>query len=284
MAEEKAVASAPYVQRIPRSNGKVDLYFRRGKERRKLTSPEGSQELRDEVNAILAQMARAERAQTPVVGTVEGMLRAYNRSAAFLTLARSTQFQYQYIIDELIEDAGDTLLSEVSRGWIKALRDAWALRGYRAANHRLQVLKNALKDAIEDERIDGDPFYNVGKVKRRMDAPEPNPVWEDAEVEAFIELAIARGMPGLARAVALGRWGGFRRGTICALPQDALITGRDDDGKPYHRLYWKTEKRGVICDKPADSRLMDLLTRSPNRAPTVAYNMYDAKWQARSLN
>ena len=33
------------------------------------------------------------------------------------------------------------------------------------------------------------------------------------------------------------------------------------------------EKRQVICDKPEDPRLTDLLARTPNRALTIAYNV-----------
>ncbi len=87
------------------------------------------------------------------------------------------------------------------------MRGAWAVRGYKAANDRRQVLKNALDPAIVDDRIPGDPFAKVKKLKPPHGKGEAHPAWEDHEVEAAIEDAIARRRPGLARAIALGRWG-----------------------------------------------------------------------------
>ena len=152
-------------------------------------------------------------------------------------MARSTQAEYQRLADEIEADAGDVLLREVDGPWVKELRDIWAVRGHRTANNRLQVLKNALLPTIEDERVKVDPFARVKKVRRPRDSGEAHPVWEDAEVEAAIQLARERKTPGLARAIALGRWGGFRRGTICALPLNARTLGHDDAGKPQPRLY-----------------------------------------------
>jgi hypothetical protein len=59
----------PFVQRILRADGRVHLYFRREGHRRRLRSPEGSQALREEVDAILAQLAAGDRAKVPRPGT-----------------------------------------------------------------------------------------------------------------------------------------------------------------------------------------------------------------------
>ena len=276
------------MQRVRCPDGLVALYFRRGAYRRKLRSPDNSQALREEVDAILAAAAQLDSARRPRPGTVGGCLAAYNRSSEFLSLARSTQGEYQRHIDEITEDAGPVLLADIDPAWAREMRDAWALRGHRAANVRMQVLANALAEAIEDGRVGprpgADPFARLKKVKRPHDAGESHPVWEDAEVEAIIDLAIARKLTGLARAVALGRWGGFRRGTICALPLNARVEGFDEHGRSQRRLYWITEKRKVLADKPEDSRLTALLARTPARALTIAYNAKGEPWKARQLN
>jgi hypothetical protein len=77
-----------YVQRVKRSNGRVDLYFRKGDFRRgPLMSAYNSPELQQEVDAILAQMAAAAAAAAnPAPGTVRGALSRYNRSAEFVGL------------------------------------------------------------------------------------------------------------------------------------------------------------------------------------------------------
>ena len=146
------------------------------------------------------------------------------------------------------------------------------------------MLVNALEPAIVDGRIAADPFLRLKKVRRPHDAPDANPIWEDAEVDALIGLAIKRKMPGLARAIALGRWAGFRRGTICAIPLHARTTGHDADGRAHPRLYWLTEKRRVKCDKREDPRLNAFLAETPNRALTIAYNSKGEPWIARQLN
>jgi hypothetical protein len=202
----------PFVQRVVKPDGRVYLYFRKDGRRQRLTAPEGSAELRAEVDAILASLAAAQRARTPKAGTLDGALAAYNRSAEFLALARSTQGEYQRLIDELSEDAGVVLLADIDATWVREMRDAWAARGHRAANVRLAVLANAFDEAIGDGRVKADPFARLKRAKRPHDAGEAHPIWEDAEVAAAIELARRRNAPGLARAIGLGRWGGFRRG------------------------------------------------------------------------
>jgi len=301
-----------YIQRT-RTGGVLRLYFRKGGYREgPLASPDGSPELAAEVTAILARLTAAEAAQAaPRAGTVGGMLKAYaghvdregrrtGASAAFLALARATQAAYADIVDELIEDCGDHPLHQVTRPWLSEMRDAWALRGHRVANVRLSILSNALSPAIEDERVPADPFPRLKRARRPRDRGEPNPIWTDAEVEAAIEAAIARGRPGLARAIALGRYGGFRRGGICAIPLHARV---DDDqaaqaasGRPVpkggrprpsenpKRLCWVTPKRQVLCDKREDARLAAVLDRTPDRALTLAYNADGHPWKPRQLN
>src|SRR5215831_12628611 len=91
----------PFVQRIKRADGHVDLYFRRGGFRERLTSPDNSPELKAEVDAILKRIDRAHAARNPKAGTVDGMLLKYagddkkaKPCAEFLMLAASTQIEY----------------------------------------------------------------------------------------------------------------------------------------------------------------------------------------------
>ncbi len=285
---EDSVVKVRYVQRVRRS-GRLYLYFRKdGYHQGPLGSADGTPELQAEVDAILARLTKAqEAAAKPSPNTIGGMLKAYNKSAEYLSNARSTQRAYQDHIDEMIADFGDVMLFEVTQAWLRDLRDAWAVRGHRAANVRMQVLKNALAPAVNDQadlRIKGDPFHKLAKVKRPHGAPEAHPIWEDHEVEAAIEDAIARKTPGLARAIALGRWGGFRRATICAIPLNARPIGYDDDGAAHTRLFWVTEKKRILCDKREDPRLTALMSRTSNVALTIAYNADGMPWKPRQLN
>ena len=276
-----------YVQRIKRPNGAVDLYFRKGAHREgPLQSPDESQELLAEVNAIVARLARVQAAQTPKAGTVAGAIQRYRTSADFLRLSRSTQKEYGRLLNEIEADVGDVRLGEVDSAWITDVRDLWAPRGHKATNDRIQVLKNALAPAVRDRRIQFDPFAGLKKLAPPHDAAEANPAWRDEEVDAFIALALRRKMPGLARAAALGRWGGFRRATICRISLNARIVSQDDDGVAQRRLYWATEKRKVQCDKREDPRLSVFLDETPAGAAalTIAYNQRGKPWKERSLN
>lgn len=287
-----STAKIPYIQRVTTPDGKTRLYFRKGDYREgPLVSADGSPELRAEVNAILQALSRRLKSPTLVQGSVGGMILAYagdgkkaKPSAAFRGLAASTQAEYLRMATEIREDCGDVLLTDVSVPWLRDLIDAWAELGYKAANDRRQVLKNALKPALQDARISGDPFATIGKVARPHSAGEAHPAWEDFEVQAAITEALQRKAPGLARAIALGRWGGFRRGTICRLPISARVQALDENGEPYQRLLWITEKRKVLCDKPEDVNLTELLESTPDRTATVAYNEDGKAWTERALS
>ena len=151
----------------------------------------------------------------------------------------------------------------------------------------IEGLAGGTSPAINDEgdvRIKGNPFHGLSKVRPRHALAEAHPAWTDEEVTATIEAALHRKQPGLARAIALGRWGGFRRQTICKLPLAARTKSTNGSGVQETRLIWITEKRRVLCDKREDPRLTELLERTPNLADTIAYNAYGRPFKERQLN
>ena len=274
-----------YVQRIRRRDGRVDLYFRKGEHREgPLKSSDATPELQAEVDFILARLETVARAQKPKPGSIGGYLQRYRGSDRWRSLAQSTQAHYGRLASEIQSDLGCVPIRDVTRAWLRDLRDAWAVRGHKATYDRMQVLKNALIEAMDDGSLPDDPFHGLKKVRRPSGSDEAHPIWTDAEVAAAIEGTIERGQPGLARAIALGRWAGFRRGTICAIPLHARIVGADDEGNPQKRLYWVTQKRKVLCDKREDARLTSLLDRTPARALTIAYNSDEQPFKPRQFN
>jgi Phage integrase family len=280
-----------YIQRV-KVAGETYLYFRKGAYREgPLKAADGTPELREEVYGILGRLQAIARAGAPREGTIGAMLLRYAGDGErkkpcvdFLQLAPSTQKEYFRIATEIRLDYGAIALSTFSGSRLNDMRDDWAPRGHKATNDRIQVLKNALKPAIADERVPTDPFAKIEKMAPPHDREEPNLAWEDAEVEVAIRWCLGRNAPGLARAIALGRWAGFRRGTICEIPLGARTRPFGEDGRPQRRLVWLTEKRRVKCDKREDPRLTDLIERTANKTTTIAYNAVGAPWIPRQLN
>lgn len=209
------------VNRIVGKDGVARLYFRkRGAPSVPLRSAWGSPELEAEVAALLATCA-----PDPAPGTLRQAARAYElTSADFRGLADSTKYEYRLILAELTDDFGDVPLGRFTAGYIDQLRDAWAPRGHRAANVRLQVLKNILRPNIV-RRNEGDPFAMIRQVRRPREAKEPHIIWPDTVVRTVIAAATEEGRYGLARGVAIGRYTGARRGDIVKLTKAARRGG-----------------------------------------------------------
>lgn len=280
----------PHLQHwIDERSGVERVYFRKGSHREAMKSPWGTKALAEEAAAALLRV-RAKPA-APAIGTLVGAVHAYagksvlgiKPSADFIQLSISTQMRYERWISHFEEIFVGVLLEDVDAAYILALRDAWAPLGYEAANTGLQVLKNVCKPHIITGAIVGNPFEMIDKVQRPQGLGIRNPRWEDSEVDAVIAHTL-KSQPGMARAVALGRWGGFRRQTICSVPLRARIKRPNRDGVEERRIYWLTEKKEVLCDRREDLRLTELLDQTPSRTLTIAYNSDGHPWKARALN
>ncbi|MFY0398960.1 site-specific integrase [Brevundimonas naejangsanensis] len=164
---EDGVIKVRHVQRV-KKDGQVYLYFRKSSYREgPLVNADGTQALADEVAAIAARLAKTEQAASkPKAGTVGGMLKAYTgcveagertgASAEFLTLATSTQAFYQDLADEMVEDIGDVLLSEVTQAWLPRNARTVVPGDDGLPEHRLYWItekKRVLCDKREDPRL-----------------------------------------------------------------------------------------------------------------------------------
>lgn len=272
-----------YVQTV-RSGRGLKRYYRRGDFRRVLNSPFGSAAFRVEWEACNAEFEAVCKAQVPQAGTVGGALKEYVASQRFRQLAPSTRKEYHRHFEPLTVVVGPVLLGDLTPKFVRDLLDVWAARGHRFAAIRLQFLKNSVKDAMIDGRVSPAAFLGIEKPRAPHGRGESNPAWTDDEVDAFIVLALKRKMPGLARAIAIARWAGFRRGTVCKIQLSARCTEVDAEGSPRPWIRWRTEKRGKDSDKPEDGRLTELIGRTPNQALTIAYNQRGEPWKERQLN
>ena len=248
-----------------------------------LHSREGTPEFRREYDTLVARLAQVEHAIATTVGTLGEAIDRYGASAAYLSSAPSTIEDYGRRMSEIKTDIGDVRLAEINAPFVAGLTATWLKRGHRVASLHTQVLRNVCKAAVLAGTVPPDAFAQPTHVKRPYGAGEPNPAWRDAEVHAVIAEALARELPGLARATGLARWGGFRRGSVCEVPVNARISiGAGPDAE--RRIYWLTKKRQVLADKPEDRRLTALLESTPDLAETIAYNAQGRPFNVRGLN
>lgn len=254
-----------YVKRYRDAQGVERLYFRKVGHPRNgeaLVSPwperpEGS-DLQAEVRDILGPEGPKAKPSN-----LAGATRAYEFGAEFTRLSTSTKYEYRRLLKELDATLGSLPIAAFTPAFILALRDAWAAKGHRAANLRLQLLKNVLNPQMIARDLP-DPFTRIKQVRRPGDRAEPHPVWPDAVVKAVIEAAIEGRKFGLARAIAIGRYSGARRGDIIRITHAARIDGR---------LIFLSGKRRIRVDMPEDPMLTEWLAATPASQPL-------SKWQS----
>jgi len=257
-----------YVNRIVGKDGVARLYFRKaGMPSVPLKSPmppdgqESGSPLQAEVNAILA--AAAPKAKP---STLKAYLRRYELdSPDFAGLADSTKYIYKLLLKEMEEDFGDLHVSTFKPSYLLKLRDIWSPRGHRAANLRMQVLKNALWPAVVEGKLgDGDPFSMIPQVRRPRDAEEPHLIWPETVVLAVIRGALEEGRFGVARAVAIGRYTGARREDITKFTKSVRRGGR---------FAFLSGKKRVPVDLEEDVALTTVLAETPSQGLYLVYNL-----------
>jgi integrase len=251
-----------YVNRFVSPSGEVFLYLRKkGLPKIRLRSPDGSPELAREVEALVKGLEPPKA----VAGTLALAARHYElESADFRSLAASTKYEYRLAMYEIVEDYGQLAVQSFTAAMLVRMRDTWAKRGHRAANVRLQVLKNILRPALIANGIETDPFSFVSDVRRPRDLAEPHLIWPASVFATVIEAAIAQRRFGLARAIAIARFAGARRGDLVRIPRSARAGGR---------FQFRSGKRNVAVDVPEDPMLTHWLDETPQAQPL-------SPWQA----
>lgn len=245
-----------YVNRVRRANGEVHLFLRKpGLPQVRL--PDGLSET--DLARHVASLIQTLQPQPALPGTLGAALRAYElESANFRGLAASTKYEYRLILKQFEEDLGGLAVSVFTPALVQRLKEAWAIRGHRAANVRLQVLKNVLQPALVAGLLEKDPFPLVGQVRRPAGRAEPHLIWPAQVVEAVLRAAEARERFGLARAVAIARYAGARRGDLVVIPRTARENGR---------FRFLSSKRRVPVDIPEDPHLTQWLDSTPDTQP-----------------
>lgn len=283
-----------FVKAVKGRRGETFLYWSRPNHPRiRLQSPDRSWPLLWEAFGHFIASERApSRAPTP--RSLLHYIAEYEASADFQNLTPRVQRNYGRWLREFRADLGELDVADLTPYFLTKMRDAWNLRGYEAANTALKVLKPILTRAriagAMADADESDPLSLVAKVDRPHGMGEAHPIWTEDELSAALAWCLEAGAdglqraPGLGRALALARYAGFRRQSVCSVPRSARRMVPDEDGVPRRRLVWLTEKRKVLADKPEDPRLTEVLKVTPDKALTIAYNADGQPWKERQLN
>lgn len=246
-----------YVNRIQQPDGRAFLYLRK-KGLPAIRLPDGLSDAALERH-VLQLIEDLSPTTSLAKGTMAAAIRAYElENPDFKALAASTKYLYRAMLKEFEDDLGTLAVSAFTPAFVDRLKGSWASRGHRAANLRLQVLRNVLKPALVAGKLKQDPFPLVGQVRRPRELKEPHLIWSDATFRTVVEAALEARKFGLARAVAVARYIGARRGDLVAVPRSARQDGR---------FQYVSGKRRVRVDVIEDPELGRWLARTPDAPP-----------------
>lgn len=263
-----------HVHKITKADGRVFLYLRKAGLPRVALKSEWSESADSDLAREVEALVKAMSPDTAIPGTIKAATRAYEQSADWRRLAQSTQDIYRIYLKEFDADMGALPITAFTPGFVLKLKNLWAAKGHRAANLRLQVLANVLRPAMIEGLVSANTFELVGQVARPRELAEPHPIWPVEVVEAVFSAALEERRFGVARAVALGRYTGARRGDLATMSRKALQQGR---------VRFLSGKRRVPVDIPQDPAMTALLARTPAAQPLSAWQATRAAAKRRSV-
>jgi integrase len=140
--------------------------------------------------------------------SLDALLMAYRQSPEYAALKPRTRASYAVYL-RVLDKAGDTLVRDLRRRDLLALRDAIvASRGRGAANGFVRTTFALLKWALGRDWIETHPLQGVPVLGGR-----PLPAWSEFQVAT----ALARLPEALRRVVVLALHTGQRRGDLCTM-------------------------------------------------------------------
>jgi integrase len=221
----------------------------------------GSPEFHASYNEAVAQKLK------PPTGVLFGLLRQYQDSEDFRSLADSTRRGYVPLIARIERDFGDFPLAALSdrrtRGVFMAWRDKIAVAsGRRQADYAWKVLARVLSWSCNRGLISANPCVRGGRLYR---SGRSDSIWTTDDEAAFLRSAPAH----LHLPLLLALWTGQRQGDLLRLPWSAY------DGR-YIRLRQSKGKMPVTI--PVGAPLKAALDATPKRSTIILTNSDGAPW------
>ena len=243
------------------ADGSFKTYYWAWKGGPPLRGERGSPEFIASYNEAVAQKV------TPPRGKLFSVLRQYQASEDFRSLADSTRRSYIALIKRVEKSFGDFPLSAMTdrrtRGIFMEWRDQIAASaGRRQADYAWVVLARVLSFGMDRGLVAANPCARGGRLYRGSRADK---IWTAEDEAAFYERAPAH----LHLALTLGLWTGQRQGDILRLPWSAY------DGKHIRLKQSKTGRRVVI---KVGAPLKAALDAAPKRSTTILTNSDGASW------
>lgn len=148
--------------------------------------------------------------------TLSALIARY-RAERVPQLGVTTRETYGSALKRLEAWGGDTAVVAITRRNVRDLRDAMVggKVGAHAAHTALKVGRALFAWGAEQGLVETNPFEAFG-----LAAPAPrHQIWEDEDLLAFDEAAMAEGFPSMAFAVELAAWTGQREGDLIRLTE-----------------------------------------------------------------
>jgi integrase len=149
----------------------------------------------------------------PKARTISALIDAYQGSAGYTALKRSTVPAYDCVLREIRSRAGDHMVADIDRAGLKETYLKLQKRGLSVANLHMRIWRMLLNVAVDSGWINANPAAKLNLTA----PPERETVWTPDQAAQFCEAALADGSPQIRLAFLLAYDLGQRMGDILKL-------------------------------------------------------------------
>ena len=175
----------------------------------------------------------------------------YRSSSNFTLLRKSTQKDYTYFLNKMVQTLDDTRISDVTTRRAKGAYESWIRQGVSYANHICSVASTLYNYAIDREYVTFNPFSHV----KKKTSAQRKIVWEHDHVIKFLDTAYAEWKWRNVRLIVQMTYEWVQRlGDIRTLKWENI----DFEGK---RIDLEQSKKRAAVSLPISEELLTMLTQ-----------------------
>lgn len=233
-----------------KSRGKDYWYFRFKDKRYPVRGHPFQPSFMQEYEKLLGQFYES---PTPVIGTIESIVREYLSSPSYSRLAKKTRANYRKYFDIIREGAGKYNASVIERHDVLRLRDTYADKPG-IANGLMTAFSSLMSFALDRGYIKINPCAKISRFKLGEFQPWPSNVIQEVLEQASSTLRLA---------ILLHLYTGQRISDV------TRMTWNDIENNAIRVKQQKTQKELWI---PLHKELADALSSAPKRSVTILTN------------